>query len=442
MNIIYRGELFWFVSDPLIDGDKSYCHIIDGGLVVGHEGKILDAGDFSEIRSIYPDANITDYSGSLIMPGFIDTHVHYVQSEIIGMYGKQLLDWLNNYTFPAESMFFYPEYASKVAENFLKELLRNGTTACMAYSSVHKVSADALFSEAVKLGIPVFTGKTWMDREAPDYLMDTTDSAVRDTIELIEKWHGKSRCRYVVTPRFAITSTPDALKLAGEIHNTYTETYMQTHLSENLNEVEVVKSLFPDAPDYLSVYERFGLLTDRSVFGHCIHLTEREYKALRESDAVVSHCPTSNFFLGSGLFSMKKANDNGLKTTMATDVGGGTSFSIFRTMDASYKMQQLQGYSLNPFESYYKSTLGSAKALHIDTETGSFGKGRYADFIVVDYCSTVPQKLRCERLLSKGEWTLQHKLFGLQTLADDRAVRATYVSGKKLHDRDNDIGRE
>lgn len=429
---LYRGELFYFVADPLQGLETSYCYEADGGLLVDEYGKVAGSGTYASLAAAYPDVPVVDYSGSLIMPGLIDTHLHYVQTEIIGMYGKQLLDWLNLYTFPAEEAFASRDHARSIARLFLQELLRNGTTCCMAYSSVHALSAEALFDEASRLNMAVFTGKTLMDRNAPEKLLDTVSRAEAESRRLIETWHGKGRNRYVVTPRFAITSTPDELRMAGQLLRDYPGVYMQTHLSENRKELETVSALFPDEADYLAVYERYGLLTDRSVFGHCVHLTPREYRRLHETGAVVAHCPTSNAFLGSGCYPMEEANRWGLQTTLATDVGAGTSFSMFRTLDAAYKIQQLQGYVMSPFEAFYKATLGSARALQVDQEIGTFLPGRTADFIVLDYSSTGLQELRKRRLEKTGQWTLENRLFGLQTLADDRAVRFVYLAGKQV----------
>ena len=271
-----------------------------------------------------------------------------------------------------------------------------------------------------------------MDRNAPAGLTDTAEQGESESRSLIETWHGKGRNRYVITPRFAISCSAGQLIAAGRLHEQYPDTYIQTHLSENKDEIDSTLSLFPDCRDYLEVYERAGLVTDRSVFGHCIHLSDSECRRLAESGSVVAHCPTSNLFLGSGLFDMQQANRIGMQTVLATDVGAGTSFSLLRTMGESYKVQQLNGYPMSVFESLYKCTLGAAKALHLDDEIGCFGKARKADFIVVDYAATPSQQVRMDYLKRNGKWTLENKLFGLQTIGDDRNILATYVIGKRV----------
>lgn len=427
---LYRGEIFDFIGSPLIQAD-AVRYIADGAIAV-EDGQIVDSGSFKDIKACYADCELTDYSGKLLMPGFIDSHIHYPQVEIIGMYGKQLLDWLDEFTFPAEQAFVSPEYAEKIARFFVQELFRNGTTTCMAYATVHMASVDALFSVASEYNMCMLTGKVLMDRNAPVGLTDTAEQGIAESRSLIEAWHKKGRNRYVITPRFAISSSREQLIAAGRLHEQYPDTYIQTHLSENKEEVNSTLSLCPDCRDYLEVYEQAGLVTDRSVFGHCIHLSDSECRRLAEAGSVIAHCPTSNLFLGSGLFDMQQANRIGIQTTMATDVGAGTSFSLFRTMGESYKIQQLNRYPMPVLESFYECTLGAAKALHLENEIGSLAKGRKADFIVVDYAATPPQEIRKDYLERKGKWTLENKLFGLQTLGDDRNISATYVMGKQV----------
>lgn len=422
------------IASPL-DQEKAYRYFEDGGLVVV-DGKIVAAGPFDAVRSRYPDFPVTDYSGKLITPGFIDSHIHFSQSEIVGMYGKQLLDWLDEYTFPAEEAFSSKEYAQAIARFFVKELVKNGTTTCAAYATVHPASVTALFSVASEYNMCILAGKVMMNRNAPDGLLDTTLQSESDCRRLIEEWDGKGRNHYAITPRFAITSTPDQLASAGRLHAEYPTTYIQTHLSENRGEIESVLSLYPGHADYLEVYERAGLLTDRSIFGHCVHLTDREYRRLGETGGIIAHCPTSNLFLGSGLFDMRKANHYGIRTTLATDVGAGTSFSLWRTMGEAYKVQQLNGYPMTALEAVYQCTLGAARALSLEDRIGSFLPGRDADFIVVDYASTAVQRLRMEYLRSNGKWTIEHKLFGLQTLGDDRNTVSTYLMGKLVYNSD------
>lgn len=427
---LYRGEVFDFTDSPL-DRTDAFRYFPDGALVV-KEGIIIDCGPFKELEGRYAGCERIDYSGKLIMPGFIDSHIHYPQAEIIGMYGKQLLEWLNDYTFPAEQAFSSPEHAERIARFFVQELFRNGTTTCMAYATVHAASVNALFSVASEYNMCMMTGKVLMDRNAPDGLTDTAGRGEAESRSLIEAWHKKGRNRYVITPRFAISCSNEQLKTAGRLHEQYPDTYIQTYLSENKEEICNTLSLCPGCRDYLEVYERAGLVTDRSVFGHCIHLSDSECRRLAEAGSVIAHCPTSNLFLGSGLYDMRQANRIGMQTTLATDVGAGTSYSLLRTMGESYKVQQLNGYPMSVLESFYKCTLGAAKALHLEDETGSFEKGRKADFIVLDYAATPSQQIRREYLERNGRWELENKLFGLQTLGDDRNIVATYIMGKRM----------
>lgn len=428
---LYRGEVFYFTASPLTC-TKPYEYFADGALVVSG-GKVIHAGPYESLSARYPSAEVFDYSGYLIMPGLIDSHIHYPQTEIIGMYGKQLLDWLDEYVFPTEQTFLSPEVAERVARLFVNELFRNGTTTCMAYASVYPGSVDTLFTVASEYNMQMLTGKILMDRNAPQALTDTAESGYSDSKLLIEKWHKAGRNRYVITPRFAITSTSDQLKSAARLHNEYPDTYIQTHLSENRAEVESIRALYPGCKDYLEVYECARLLTDRSVFGHSIHLSDSECQRMADSGAVIAHCPTSNQFLGSGLFDMQRANSYGIATTIATDVAGGTSFSMWRTMGEAYKVQQLNGYPVSALELLYKCTLGTAKALKLDDTTGSFEPGKAADFIVVDYASTPIQASRMNYLRQTGKDTIENKLFGLQTDGDDRAIVETYIMGESVY---------
>ena len=380
---LYRGEVFDFIDSPLNRKD-AYRYFPDGALVV-REGEIVDCGPFEDIKGRYTDYELVDYSGKLLMPGFIDSHIHYPQAEIIGMYGKQLLDWLEDYTFPAEQAFVSSEHADRMAHFFVEELFRNGTTACMAYATVHPTSVTALFSVASEYNMCMLTGKVLMDRNAPAGLTDTAEQGKSESRSLIESWHGKGRNRYVITPRFAISCSTEQLIAAGRLHEQYPGTYIQTHLSENKDEIDSTLSLCPDCQDYLEVYERARLVTDRSIFGHCIHLSDSECRRLVEAGSVVA-----------------------------------------------YKVQQLGGYPMSVFESLYKCTLGAAKALHLDDEIGCFGKGRKADFIVMDYAATPSQQVRMDYLKRHGKWTLENKLFGLQTAGDERNIQATYVMGKRV----------
>jgi len=426
MNL-FHGDIFSFKKSQ-----HDYFYINDGALVVAN-GKIMEVGSYTDMRIKYPDAPVTDYTGKLIMPGFIDTHTHFVQTEIIGMYGKQLLEWLSDYTFPAEQTFESEEYSARIADVFLKELWKNGTTSCLAYSSVHKQSADALFNAAYNANMRVITGNTLMERNASGELQYSIEDSERDSRELIEKWHGNGRNLFAITPRFAITCSERQLSSAGKLHKEFPDTYVQTHLSENMDEIAYTLSLFENCKDYLEVYEHAGLITDRSVLAHCIHLSDNEMNRLSRASVIISHCPTSNLFLGSGLFNMKAVDEANIHTTIGTDVGAGTSFSMLKTMGEAYKVSQLQDYPMKAFDTFYKSTLGAAKALHLEDKAGSLQPNREADFIVIEYTPTEVERLRADYLKRTNRWNIENILFGLQTLGDDRNISATYIMGKQVH---------
>lgn len=429
-NHLYKGDIFYFTDSPL-EKKKAYQYIPEGALVISG-GKILETGSYELLKKKYAFFPETDYSGQLLMPGLIDAHIHYAQIEMMGMYGKQLLDWLNEYTFPTELAFKDKVHAAYIARMFIRELLRNGTTMCVAYPTVHPHSVEALFEAASEVNMRLVTGKILMDRNAPKGLTDSPEKGYRESRELIEKWHGQGRNAYAITPRFAITSSPEQLKMAGRLHAAYPDTYIQTHLSENQHEIVSTLDLYPAHSDYLEVYEHTGLITDRTLLGHSIHLSDSELKRLARAGAIIAHCPTSNLFLGSGLFNMKRANEAGVQTVLATDVGGGTSFSMLKTMGESYKVMQMTGYSMSTLETFYKSTLGTARALKLDDKTGSLQPGMEADFIVINPAVTPTQQLRKDYLLRTNKWTIENQLFGLQTLGDDRNISATYLMGRKI----------
>lgn len=437
MKTIVHGQIFDFLKNPS-DCSKlgdSYRFLVDGGLVI-QNGYIKEVGDFNSMKSKYPDYRIIDHSGYLVMPGFIDTHIHYPQTEIIGSYGRQLIDWLNEYTFAVEKKFNDMEYAQKIARLFIKELLRNGTTTSMTYATHSAISTDAIFEAASEYNMRFIAGKVLMNRNAPSVICDTVESARKDCEYLINRWHHEGRNLYAITPRFAITSDMEQLKMAGKLHKKYPDTFIQTHLSENPAEVKATLELFRDCSDYLEVYERAGLVDDYSFFAHCIHLSQSERQRLKSAGSVVVHCPTSNLFLGSGLFSLKKTIESGIKACIATDVGAGTSFSMFRTLGDAYKISQLQGYAVNSLESFYSVTYGAARSLKLEDKIGSFRVGNEADFIVVDYRTPDIQKHRMNYLVNQGKWNVENMLFGLQTMGDDRNIRATYIMGVPVYSSD------
>lgn len=437
---MYRGWILYLVDTPPMGADDTGVdqqrwlrQYYDGVLVVSADGYIVDVGNYHEVAARYPDIPCRDYRGMLIMPGFIDSHVHYVQTEIIASYGRNLLEWLNEFAFPVEEQFSSPQAAAAVADIFLRYLFQNGTTTSVTFAATYPISASALFEAASAYNMRIITGKTWMDRNAPPQLLDTPESAYRESQELIRRWHGKGRNLYAITPRFAITSTFEQLRLAGILHAEHPSTYVHTHLSETRAELALVRELYPGFRDYLAVYEAAGLVTDRSVLAHGIYLSGSELSRVSAARSTIAHCPTSNLFLASGLYDLRRAQRRGVQTSIGTDVGGGTSFSVLRTLDETYKTQHLQGYPVNAFEMLYLCTLGAARHLHLAESIGSLDVGHEADFIVVDYRAQGIQRTRMEYLRSTGGWTTESMLFGLEITGDDRNIAATYVMGRPVY---------
>jgi len=427
----YRAAILHSIADPAVVGvEQSYEYFEDGLLVIDN-GQVAKVGHAADLLPSLKGVEITEYRDALITPGFIDTHIHYPQTGMIASYGEQLLDWLNTYTFPTEQQFADKAHAADVAGIFLKELLRNGTTTALVFGTVHKQSVDAFFEAAEALNLRMIAGKVLMDRNAPDYLTDTPESGYADSKELIERWHGKGRLHYAVTPRFAPTSTPEQLTLAGKLLGEYPDLYMHTHLSENRKEIEWVKALFPERKGYLDVYDHYKLIGARSVFAHGVHLCDDECKRLAETGSAVAFCPTSNLFLGSGLFDLNKLEQHGVRVGLGTDVGAGTSFSQLQSLNEAYKVMQLQGKKLDPFKSLYLATLGGANALYLDDKLGNFESGKDADFVVLDYNATPLISYRMQQAK-----TLDEKLFALTMLGDDRAIKETFAAGQSVHRRD------
>lgn len=427
----FKGAVFHMVDDPAVVGIEKAHEYYPDGMILVDNGHTVAAGPASEIQALLPEeCQVIDHSNKLIVPGFIDTHIHFPQLDMIASYGEQLLDWLNKYTFPEEAKFTDLTHAEDCAKFFIDELLRNGTTTALVYGTVHKESCDALFAEAFERGMRIVAGKALMDRNVPDSVSDTAESGDIDSRELISKWHGKGRLGYAITPRFAPACSDDQLSRAGKLLKETPDLLMHTHLSENVSEIEWVDELYPDTKGYLDVYAKFGLLTDRSVFAHCIHIEGHEFQRMAEADAAISFCPTSNLFLGSGLFHLKEAEKYGIKVGFGTDVGAGTSFSLLQTMNEAYKVCHLKGDKLTPFKSFYLATLGGARALNMGDKVGSFDKGKEADFIVLDKASTP----LLERRL-KNTTDLHELLFVLSMLGDDRTISHTYIAGKLQHER-------
>lgn len=417
----YRGRVLHFLDE------QTPQYFADGLLITDTDaGTVVGCGDAAIMLAQYPDLRVTQYDNALIMPGFIDTHIHYPQVDVIASYGEQLLDWLNNYTFPTEVNFANTEVANNAAEFFLQELLKNGTTTALVFGTVHKSAVDAFFEISQRLNTRMICGKVMMNRHAPEALCDTVESSVADTQELIDRWHNNGRQLYAITPRFAITSTPEQLAAAGQLLADNPGVYMQTHLAENLDEIAFVKELFPERKSYLDVYDHYGLLGERSVFAHCVHLDAEDYQRMSETGSKISFCPTSNLFLGSGLFQLDD-QPFPVDVSVATDVGGGTSFSMLQTMNEAYKICQLKGSKLAPQRAFYMMTLGNAKALSVDDKIGNFESGKEADFVVLDLAGTDLMKRR--QSICK---TLDETLFSLMILGDDRAVRETFVAGRSV----------
>lgn len=403
----------------------------EDGLLITEQGKIVWFGEWQEGQTQLPaDMRVDHYPEQLIVPGLIDTHIHYPQTEMVGAYGEQLLSWLNTYTFPTEMQFADTEHARQIADFFIHELLKNGTTTALVFCTVHPQSVDALFEQAARHQMRLIAGKVMMDRHAPEALCDTAQSSYDDSKALIEKWHGQGRALYAITPRFAPTSTPEQLELAGKLKAEFPDVYVHTHLSENHDEIAWVKALFPQQQGYLDVYAHYGLTGERSVFAHCVHLEEQEWDCLHQSKSAIAFCPTSNLFLGSGLFPLAKTWQKQVKVGLGTDIGAGTSFSLLQTASEAYKVQQLQGSQLSALEALYHATLGGARALNLQDKLGNFDLGKEADFVVLDLKATTLQQLRQQH--SKG---LEDSLFALLTLGDDRNVEATYIYGQKAYSR-------
>ncbi|WP_282608680.1 guanine deaminase [Pelagibius sp. Alg239-R121] len=434
-RLAIRGQVLQFTGDPFQVGTDSALRFWSDGLVIIEAGVIQEVGEAPALLArLEPSVERHDYPGRLIMAGFVDTHVHYPQMEVIASYGAQLIEWLNEYTFPAEGKFHDRDYARKAAQLFLDESLRNGITTSAVYCTVHPESVDAFFEVCAPYDLRVIAGKVMMDRNAPDFLTDTAQSAYDDSKSLIERWHGKGRALYGLTPRFAPTSTEAQLEAAGALWQETGGVYMQTHVSENRQELAWVAELFPDCDDYLGVYEKYGLLGPRSILGHGIYLSEREKAVIAETGSAIAHCPTSNLFIGSGLFDLRASQEHTepLRVGLATDVGGGTSFSIFGTMRAAYEIAQLQSFSLHPVQAYYLATWGSARSLYLDDKIGNLVPGLEADLTVVDLNST---PLIAQRM--KHAKDLEEALFIQMILADDRAIEATYAAGRRVYQRES-----
>jgi len=423
-----RGAVLTFTRDPFYNDPADSHQYLDDGLVVIDNGLIESVGPFTAEAAA--GLTVEHHREAIICPGFIDCHLHYPQTQMIGAFGKQLIEWLNTYTFVAEQDFADPGHARTVARVFLGELMRCGTTTASVYCTVHPQSVEAFFEASAELNTRMLAGKVLMDRNAPEALLDTAESGYEDSRRLLEKWHNQGRQLYAITPRFAPTSTPAQLEAAARLWREHPGTYLQTHLSENRGELDWVRELFPDCARYLEVYEKFGLFAPRSVFGHCIHLEEIDFADFSRDGAAMAHCPTSNLFLGSGFFKLFEAKKKArpVKVGLGTDVGGGTSFSILQTLGEAYKTAQANGTRLTALEGFYLATRGGAEALDLADRIGSIAPGYEADLIVLDLKATPLTEFRMGYARDLAE-----KLFVLMTIGDDRSIRATYVAGRKVH---------
>jgi guanine deaminase len=421
MQQLIRGRVLDFHADP-VETEDNHRFWEDGAIVI-QDGKIMAVGDYADLAR--PDLPETDHRPNLILPGFIDTHLHFPQVQVIASWGAQLLDWLNTYTFPEEARFADPDHATRMAGLFLDQLTAHGTTSAVAFCSVHKTSADALFAAAHDRNMAMVAGKVMMDRNAPDAVLDTPQQGYDDSKALIGEWHGKGRQRYAITPRFAITSTPEQLQMTGQLVREHPDCHIQTHLSENRDEIDFTLSLYPKVRDYLDIYEQNGLLSDKTLLGHSIHLEPREIARMAETGSRAVFCPTSNLFLGSGLFDEAGLRQAGIISGVATDIGGGTSYSMLQTLNEGYKVLQMRGQKLHPLTAFHWATRGNAIALGMQDSIGTLAVGSDADLVVLDARATTAMELRMERAE-----TLAEELFVLQIMGDDRAVAQTYVAGR------------
>jgi guanine deaminase len=425
-TVLHLGQILSFAGNPFRDGPEAAVHRRRGGLLVT-DGRIAAVGEADALGAAHPGVTRVDHGDGLILPGFVDAHAHYPQTGIIASWGKRLIDWLQAYTFPEEMRFGDAAHAAAVAGRYLDLVLAHGTTTVCSFCTIHPASVDAFFEAAKARGMRVAAGKTCMDRDtAPAGLRDTAQSAYDDSAALLGRWHGRGRASYAITPRFSPTSTPAQLEALGALWAAYPDCLMQTHLSEQPDEVAWVRRLYPRARDYLDTYEAHGLLGARGLYGHAIHLAPRERDRLRETGAALVHCPTSNTFIGSGLFDMAGLMAEGQRVALATDTGGGSSFSMLRTMAAAYEIAQLRGRALHPAELLWLATQGSARALHMHDRIGTLAPGTEADFVVLDLFATPAIAQRAVRAE-----TVWEAVFPTIMMGDDRSVAGTWVAGRR-----------
>jgi guanine deaminase len=426
---VHRGQLLSFAADPgVIADDSSYLFYPDGAFIVD-DGHIAALGPADSILAALPSGiPVVDHGRHLLLPGFIDTHIHYPQTDVIAAGGRQLLDWLEDHTYVEERRFGDPRHAAEVSEFFLDELARNGTTTAQVFCTVHPASVDAFFTAAARRRLRMIAGKVLMDCNAPPDLCDSPAAADRESRQLLERWHGRDRLLYAITPRFAPTSSEAQLQVVSRLARDFPDAYIHSHLAENRDEIRWMRELFPASRSYLDVYDRFGLLRERAVYAHCIYLDEADRRRMAQSGAAAAFCPTSNLYLGSGLFDLGAADAAGMRFSTATDVGGGSSFSMLRTLDEARKVARLQGQDLSPLRAFYLATLGAARCLKLDDRIGRLEVGAEADFIALNLEATALMARR-----TAAAPALSDVLRILLTLGDDRTVDATYILGRQVH---------
>lgn len=434
----YRGAIFFFRDSAKLDnlpaadknaGKEHYVYHEDGILIV-EDGKVADVGSYADMKTKISGMETVNYQDKLITPGFIDTHQHATQSAIVAAYGEKLLTWLDQYVFPGESEYSHAATARKELNFFLDQLLMNGTTTAVSYGPLFYEATDIFFEELKRRNMRFITGNILMDRNSPDTLRLSTQENYDNCKKLIDKWNNKGRLSYCLSPRFAISCSDQLLELCGALKKEHPDLYVQTHLDENVNEVKEVQKLFPKSKNYLDVYTSFGLNDKKTVFGHCIHLTDPELESLKKTQAIISWCPISNNFLGSGLFDIERALKYTSNITLGTDWGGGNTLSMFAVMDDAYKVSMLKSYKLASMCRWFMATLGAARALQLDDKIGNFERGKEADFIVIDPSATLYMKYRRNEVTDIFEL-----LFMLMTLGCDPNIHATYIYGEPAYIR-------
>jgi guanine deaminase len=435
-----RTSLLHCVGDPGLPGDPNAIEWIEDAIIVVRGAHIDAVAPASALLpALGADVPVTDHRGKILVPGFIDAHVHYPQIDVIASCGAQLLEWLNTYTFPEEQKYADRAHADAAADFFLDRLLENGTTTASVFCTVHPQSVDAFFSKSEARGLRMIAGKCLMDRNAPDGLRDSAESGVRESRELIERWHGHARSLYAITPRFAASSTHEQMQAMGALAKEFPTAYIQSHVAENKAEIAWIRELYPERRSYLDAYDHYGLLREKSIYAHCIYLDDADRKRMTEAGVTPAFCPTSNLFIGSGLYDLRIALDAGNRVSIGTDVGGGTSYSMLRTLSEAYKVQQLLGTSLSPAYALYLATLGGATALSLDDKIGAIARGKEADFVLLDPSAT---PLLARRTGLRGAFTHNplDTFFSLMVLGDDRAIAATYANGQCVYSRDEPMG--